>query len=393
VRIDENELRRFSDDEIARRRAALTAMAAEAGVDHVLLYGANRLAGAVTWLTQWPVTREAAVLVTPGHQDVLLVSFYNHVPAATRVARDTEVRYGGTSAVATMLDVIAERGPTRPSIGVIGPVPWQAHARLADAVGRVVDLTAPFVRLRTVKSQEEVAALRAAARLTDLSAQAFEERLAPGVTEHELIAAVEQAYVPLGGSNHIHYVSVTSMADPDRCVPAQWPTSRRIAAGDVVTFELSTAVVPDYPGQLLRTFIVGAEPTPLYQRLHDVAEEAFEAITARLCPGATAADLVDASSVIEDSGYTTVDDLVHGFGGGYLPPVLGTRSRTLEPVPDFTLRSGMTVVVQPNVSTLDLRSGVQVGELLLVTDTGAERLHGFPRGLRRVHAQEERIHE
>jgi Xaa-Pro dipeptidase len=41
----------------------------------------------------------------------------------------------------------------------------------------------------------------------------------------------------------------------------------------------------------------------------------------------------------------------------------------------------MTVVVQPNVVTRDLRAGVQVGELVLVTDTGHERLHSLPRGL------------
>jgi Xaa-Pro dipeptidase len=38
----------------------------------------------------------------------------------------------------------------------------------------------------------------------------------------------------------------------------------------------------------------------------------------------------------------------------------------------------MTVVVQPNVVTRDERAGVQVGELLLVTDEGTERLHQAP---------------
>jgi Xaa-Pro dipeptidase len=47
----------------------------------------------------------------------------------------------------------------------------------------------------------------------------------------------------------------------------------------------------------------------------------------------------------------------------------------------MTLEAGMTVVVQPNVATPDGSLGVQTGELLLVTDAGAERLHTFPRGL------------
>jgi Xaa-Pro aminopeptidase len=97
-----------------------------------------------------------------------------------------------------------------------------------------------------------------------------------------------------------------------------------------------------------------------------------------------AEELVTAAEVIEEAGFTTVDDLVHGFGGGYLPPVLGSRSRAIRPTPDLTLEAGMTVVVQPNVATPDLRLGVQTGELLLVTGSGAERLHTFPRGLVRA---------
>jgi hypothetical protein len=65
--------------------------------------------------------------------------------------------------------------------------------------------------------------------------------------------------------------------------------------------------------------------------------------------------------VIGDAGFTTQDDLVHGFVGGYLPPVLGDRSRMLEEVPDFTLEEGMTIVIQPNVVTPDESAGVQTG--------------------------------
>jgi Xaa-Pro dipeptidase len=140
----------------------------------------------------------------------------------------------------------------------------------------------------------------------------------------------------------------------------------------------------DYTGQLLRTFAVGAEPTPLYRELHDVADAAFDAIVERLRPGASAAEVVEASAVIEQAGFTTRDDLLHGFVGGYLPPVLGSRSRALEEVPDFTFESGMTVVVQPNVVTPDERAGVQTGELVLVGEAGAERLHGYERGLLRM---------
>jgi Xaa-Pro aminopeptidase len=88
--------------------------------------------------------------------------------------------------------------------------------------------------------------------------------------------------------------------------------------------------------------------------------------------------------VIEDAGFTIIDDLLHGYGGGYFPPILGTRSRPAGPVPEEPFAAGMTVVIQPNVVTRDGRAGVQTGELVLITAQGVERLHAYPRGFIRV---------
>ena len=130
------------------------------------------------------------------------------------------------------------------------------------------------------------------------------------------------------------------------CVPAQFTSGRRVEPGDAVTLELS-AQHWGYAGQVLRTFAVEAEPPPLYRDLHDAADAAFDAVTAVLRDGATAQDVVDAAGVIEDAGFTIWDDLVHGYGGGYLPPVIGSRSRPAGPLPSLPFAAGMTVVVQP----------------------------------------------
>jgi len=121
----------------------------------------------------------------------------------------------------------------------------------------------------------------------------------------------------------------------------------------------------------------------LYGELHAVAAAAFDAIAQRLIPGTPARDLAAAAGVIGQAGFTSIDDLVHGFGGGYLPPVVPGDGRPV-PAPGFVLAAGMTVVVQPNVVTRDGRAGVQTGELLLVTDSGPERLHAYPPGLQQV---------
>jgi Xaa-Pro aminopeptidase len=153
--------------------------------------------------------------------------------------------------------------------------------------------------------------------------------------------------------------------------------------GDVVFSEISAAFF-DHAGQVLRSFTLGAEPTPLYRELHAVADAAFDAIAGVLKHGATPAQVIEASSVIEDAGFTIIDDLLHGYGGGYFSPILGTRSRPAGSVPEEPFEAGMTVVIQPNVVTTDQKAGVQTGELVLITQTGIERLHAFPRGFVRV---------
>ena len=99
---------------------------------------------------------------------------------------------------------------------------------------------------------------------------------------------------------------------------------------------------------------------------------------------ATSLDARQLTTLIGDAGFTTRDDLVHGFVGGYLPPVLGDKTRTLDEVPDFALEEGMTIVIQPNVVTSDESAGVQTGELIAVTAEGAARLQDYERGMLKI---------
>jgi Xaa-Pro aminopeptidase len=365
---------------MAQRHAALHGVMALRDVEHVLVRGADRSGTAVGWLTRWPVTREAAVVVTPGEPDALFVGFYNHVPNAARIATECDVGWIGERWVETAVRELDRRGARGRRIGVIGTLDHRAHAALEELAGAVVDLSPDYTRLRLVKSAEEIEWIRRAAAFTDAGVAALRDAARPATDEHALSNAIERAYVGAGANTHIHYLAATPMDDPGLCVPAQYPSSRALRAGDAIVCEVSASIW-EYPAQLLRTFAVAAPPAPLYAELHAVADAAFDAICARLRPGGTAADVLDASRVIEDAGFTIRDDLLHGFVGGYLPPVLGTRSRTLAPVPDFTFAAGMTVVVQPNVVTRDERAGVQTGELVLIGEHGAERLHAFERGL------------
>ncbi len=371
---------RFSSAERARRRTAILQAASEQGSDLVVAYGADRAGGAVPWLCGWPVTREA-VLIVDGRtgEDLLLVQFHNHVALAGELATDCEVRWAGPSTNDTLLEELGRRDAGVRRIGVVGPVPVGLHKGLVDVATEVVPLGPAYTSLRLVKSEEELDRLAVGAYLSDLGVLGLRDGLRAGLVDHQLSDLVERAYVPLGGTTHIHYFAITPMAAPQRAAPAQFTTGRRVQEGDAVVTEISAAF-QGYSGQVLRTMTTADALSPLYADLHAVANAAFDAVCGVLRPGATAADIVDASGLIEDAGYTIVDDLVHGFGGGYLPPVVGSRSRPAGPLPTLVLQAGMTVVVQPNVTTLDHKAGVQTGELVVITETGAVSLHDVARG-------------
>lgn len=376
--IVEAEYPRFPDEEMTRRRGAIEALLAEAACDHLVFCGANRFGSAVQWLTGWPVTTEAVGVLTQGKPGALFVQYHNHVPQARRLAKDAEVAWGGQSSIASAIAELKKRGALPGKVATIGPVTADQHAALAAAFGRLANLSKGYARLRMVKSAEELDWLRIGAHFSDLGMTALRDGLRAGLTERELGDLVERAYVRHGATNVIHYFGATPMREPQVAVPAQFPSARAVASGDIVFAEISAAFW-DYPGQVLRSFALG-EPTPLYRYLHAAADAAFDAIAAVLRDGALPRQVIEAARVIEDAGFTTIDDLLHGYGGGYLPPILGSASRPAGPVPDEPFRAGMTVVIQPNVATKDHKAGVQTGEMVLVTKDGIEHMHAMPRG-------------
>jgi Xaa-Pro aminopeptidase len=371
---------RFSEAEYKRRHDALARIMESAGADHLLIVSAQNVGNATRWVTGWPGTNEALTIFRPGERMTMHVEYYNHVPQARLLAREVDVRWGEEKGIVKASEELLRRGARR--VGVIGPLngpKWKALEGKLDLVG----LDGEYIGLRTVKSDEEIAWLRIGAALSDAGMAALVAGTKPGMTEHELGNTIERAYVGLGGTTVIHFIGSTPMAAPDVCVPRQFTSRRAIAAGDLVVCELSAAWW-DYSGQVLRTFTVEAEPTALYRDLHATALAAYDAITKAIAPGVTAAELIEASAVIEQNGFTTYDDLVHGYGGGYFAPILGSKSRPAGHPATLTLRENMCLVVQPNVITRDEKAGVQLGELVRITQTGCESLHRMPHDLFRA---------
>jgi Xaa-Pro dipeptidase len=292
VKPPEQEFPRFSDAEYARRHALLGKVMERAQVDHLLIVTDHRAGNAPQWVTGWPGTVEAYVVFRPGERMAMHVEWFNHVPLAKRIAQGVDVRWGEHRGIEKAAAELARRGAKR--LGLIGPLVF-SKCKVLEKQFEIVPLDSEYVRLRLVKSDEEIEWLRTGARLSDAGFEELLKNTRPGLTERELAGLVERAYVGKGGTTFIHYIGVTSMADPQLCVPPQFASARKVEPGDVVFCELSASWW-DYPGQVLRSFTVGADPTPLYRDLHATAEAAFDAVTGKVRHGATMQEIVDASA-------------------------------------------------------------------------------------------------
>ena len=96
--------------------------------------------------------------------------------------------------------------------------------------------------------------------------------------------------------------------------------------------------------------------------------------------GTSIDEINEISSTIESGNFSIWDDLIHGYGGVYLDPVIGTKSRPASHYPGFKFKENMTVVIQPNVITRDHNAGIQTGELVHIQKDKAVRLHTFKQG-------------
>jgi Xaa-Pro dipeptidase len=387
---------RFSRGELRRRYGLARGLMREHELSALVVFGnsgTNRANMANPFWLSNHLDLHHCYLVVPldeGEETALYTGLTNHVPNAREVSDVPIVEWGGYAPAERVAERLRAISVTEGRAGLVGVnatfsmgMPYAHHARLREELPalELVDVTLPYARLRLVKSDEEVEWLRKAAELTDAAIVALAEGARPGMSDIELVALAESAYRTQGGMPRIMFLRSMAMDDPNGCLPAQNPSHRRIAPGDVIITEFSASYW-GYTGQIQRPVFVEAEPTPEWQRLFDVARESYERIVGVLREGTTEADVIRAGSVIGEAGYLIYDDLVHGYGVDIMPPIVD-RSCTqwwpwedARPAPDGRrFEAGMAVVVQPNPITPDERMGLQLGELTIVRADRAESLH------------------
>ena len=368
----------FSDAELERRHKAVYRLMDQEGVDALLFYGSGRYASDIYWLSDWPSSREAYLLMQTGKEPVILMQLFNHFPMARVMSWIKDVRWAGANTTQSVVDLIAERGLESKKLGLVGSISYQVYNKLREKYPQAsfVDLGGKLRMMRTVRSAEEIERIRLASQLTDQSIQALAEGLRAGMREDEIPAIIEPVYLKAGGYAGIHFMSSMPMLAPDFPVPSQFHSSRKLQKGDALITEISGAY-SGYSGQIHRTFSIGEGPTPEWEKMHDAALEVFELLAKVIKDGATTTEAEEAAEIVHRRGYSTYDDLVHGVN--QYPPIFQTKTRKRHESRELPFRENMVIVIQPNLITTDEKMGLQFGETLVVKKNGCESLNAYPR--------------
>ena len=240
---------------------------------------------------------------------------------------------------AKVAEVLKERGLARGRIGLVGfgptapgemegLLPLGFHTNLVKALpeASIGDFTSAFTDFMLVKSAEEIALLRFAARVSEEACKVMMDVARPGVSEAEVYADTVREIHRWGCDLRYPFFSLQSGKDnigwgvPRWSLRAEPP--RILEAGDLVQAEIHTC----YGGQEGQVQMsVALDPVDdVVRRLEQVARESYEAGLAAVKPGVTFASVVQAmEKPIAASGCWSKTPLLHTltFGSTGFTPV------------------------------------------------------------------------
>jgi Xaa-Pro dipeptidase len=283
---------------------------------------------------------------------------------------------------------LSSQAPTE----IYGAIPANFWAELTAALpqARFEDISEEFSHLMLVKSDEEMAQIRYAARAAEAACRAIIDVAAPGVGE-EMIMAVATAEILRHGIG-LRYPIIVMNSGPHTLSwgPPRWTTRgeapRILERGDLMQAEL----MPLCGNQEVQVqMTVALDPLDETNRTCErVARQCYDAGLKAMRPGIKFTDLVASmEEPLKVSGCWSYTPLVHSLG----PHFLSGRSRLNQEKLDLgvrfvgapgarernaVLQPGMVFAFEPN-ACLD-RHRVNIGGTVIVTASGCEELNQIP---------------
>jgi Xaa-Pro dipeptidase len=325
----------LAPDAFRERQARLRASAKASGVAALFVSPSTNLAYAANLGIGRSERLTALVLFTDGPA-VLVTPFFEAENHRRDAVVDEIVTWKENEDPIAITVRLLTKGP----VGIEGTTAYDTVTRLTAAGHlEVRDATAAFDALRRIKSPEEQAFIREAARRTNLAIDATHSRLETGKAEGEISALLESEFQALGvrGGGLVQF-------GPSAAFPHGAPGERRLNRGDVVLIDAGCKV-RGYTSDVTRTVAFGKASDEL-RAVYGAVDLAQRAGIGALRAG-VAGEEVDraARQVIEEAGFGAAftHRLGHGLGlDGHESPYL-VRGNS-EP-----LSAGNTVTIEPGI--------------------------------------------
>jgi ectoine hydrolase len=249
---------------------------------------------------------------------------------------------------------------------------------LPDAT--LVDATALVNWQRAVKSDEEVAFMRKAARISEKIVDGILTRVEPGVRKNELVAEIFADAIRGDGDAWGDYAAIVPLlpSGTDAAAPHLTWDGRPFRKGEATFFEIA-GCYRRYHAPFCRTVFLGKPPQDMRnaeKALVDGLEAGLEAARA----GNRACDVANALfASLEKAGIKKEGRCGYPIGLSY-PPDWGERTISFRREDETVLQPGMTFHFMPGLWMSDW--GLEITESILIRDSGpAECLCSRPRAL------------
>ena len=241
-------------------------------------------------------------------KDIFLLEYNHRLEAVSRQGTWADVVYGyyrggkyrpsetrctnfepswQKTATDVLVQAILESGYERGRIGIeLNQVSHSVFDRLRNALPHVewVDVWDLLLRIRAIKTPEEIRRLREAFRVATQVYEAVIPSIRPGDTPRSIFLRQLQEIYSRGGTflaNHICFASPDIADSP--------PPDKPIEAGQIGTFDLCIAT-QDYQTDYGRVVCLGCPPDG-FREVYDIVMQAMEWAIGRVEPGRRVADL------------------------------------------------------------------------------------------------------
>jgi Xaa-Pro aminopeptidase len=269
------------------------------------------------------------------------------------------------------------RGNRRLALDRANPLAVRALTEAGIAVGNGEEL---MELARTIKSPEEIDAIRCAIAACGTAMERMYEAMEPGMTENEVWSVLHAENITRFGE----WIETRLLSSGPRTNPwFQESSSRVIEAGDLVGFDTDLIGAYGYCVDISRTWVAGGiKPTSHQQQLWEMAADQIRTNTELLQPGTTLRELSFKASSSDPEAYNRYSVLYHGVGLADEWPTVYFPEAWDDLGFDDVIRPGQVICVEAFVGERGRPEGVKLEDQVLVTDSGPELLSDYPLELR-----------